>query len=120
MERLNEIVTPHGMLVVGKALDVQEVPRSKGIIEGSLLQRHPASLDLDVFDFVAAEGEGEHGTALGNVDVVGGPFVRGSMVVSLPRGRREIVPYHGVIFEDEEEASLPEWLGLEGPLHECL
>lgn len=91
------------MLVVGKALDTQQLPRAKGVEEESLSGPFPARPHAQRLRGLAAEREGEHGAALGNVDVVAEPLVRGPFVEPLPGGGLEAFCHRGVVLEDEEE-----------------
>jgi hypothetical protein len=107
------------VLVVGEALDVEELPGRKGIIQHTAAGP-PSHLGLDGTGRVAAEGEREHRAAFGNVDVVGRSPVRRAAVKGLPGGGGEAFAHDGVVLEDEEEAMLSDGVGLEGSIYVCL
>lgn len=97
------------MLIVWKALDAEQVPRPKRVEQEALPDAFPPRPDAQRLRGVPAEGEGEHGAALGNVDVVDvGTLLRGPLVEALPGGGLEGGADDGVVLEDEEEGALAE------------
>jgi hypothetical protein len=110
------VVAAHGVLVVREALDVEELPRGKRVVE------HPSSdlpphLDLDVPGWVTSERECEYGAALGEVDVVGRSTVGRAVVVCLPGGWGQAFADDGVILEDKKEAALPDGICFKGSVY---
>jgi hypothetical protein len=98
------------VLVVREALDVEELPRGKRVVE------HPSSdlaphLNLDGAGWITSERECEYRAALGEVDVVGRSAVGRAVVVCLPGSWGQAFADDGVIFEDEEEAALSDGIG---------
>ena len=98
-------------VLVGEALDVEQLPGGKGVVEHPV-PRPPPDLDLDGAGWVAAEGEGQHGAALGDIDVVVRSAVERAVGVGLPGGGGQAITDDGVVLEDEEEAPLPDGIGL--------
>lgn len=99
------------MLVVGEALDAEEVPGPECVEEEAFLGALSARSHFERLGWLAFQREGEDGAAFGNVDVVVETFVRRASFVELPGGRVEILGDEGVIFEDEEEGPLAEVRG---------
>lgn len=110
------VVTAHRVLVVGEALDVEELPGGEGVVEHAAAGP-PPDFDLDRLGRATAEREGEHGAALGDVDVVGGSAVGRAVVKRLPGGGGQTLADDGVVLEDEEKTPLPDWIYLEGSVY---
>lgn len=103
-----KVVSPDGMLVVGEALDAEQLPGTKRVKEETLLGSFSAWPHFERLGGLAAEREREDGAALCNVDVVAEAFVRRAFFIELPGGGIETFAEEGVVFEDEEEGPLPE------------
>ena len=115
-EVLLGIITPHRVLIIRKALDVEQLPRRESIVEHAA-PCPPPHLDLDGAGRFATQREREHRAALGDVDVVGRSPVRRAAVEGLPGGWGQTFAHDGVVLEDEEEAALSDGLGLEGSVY---
>lgn len=103
-----EFLGPDGVLIVRKALDAEHMPRRKGIKHKALLRTAASRAHPQRLGGLAPEGQGQHGAALGNVDVVDVRLLGGPLVVALPGGGLEALADDGVVLEDEEEGALAE------------
>jgi hypothetical protein len=103
-----KVVAPDRVLIVGEALDAEQLPGRKRVEQEAFLGALPPRPHLERLGGLAAEREGQDGAALGDVDVVVEALVRRALLVQLPGGRVEPRAEEGVVFKDEEEGSLAE------------
>lgn len=111
------VFASHDMNIIGEALNIEELPWRKRVVNLALLGLALSLFALKRADGIAGKRQRQNGTAFANVNMICGSLVCWSMVIVLPWGRCEIFADDGVVLEHEEAASLSYLGRFKGSVH---
>jgi hypothetical protein len=114
------VLASHDVDIIGEALNIEELPWRKRVVNLALLGLALSLFALKHADWIAGKRQGQDGTAFANIDMICCSLICRPMVIVLPRSRCEIFADDGVILEDKEAASLSNLGRFKGAVHVSL